>query len=45
MENLKDYVSIKLKSWKNKLKTINAKYFCVNISTPPFDLDLCGKRF
>ena len=23
----------------------NAKYFCVNINTPPFHLDLWGKKF
>ena len=28
-----------------KEKKSNAKFFCVKISTPPFQLDLWGKRF
>ena len=45
MEKLKDYVSVKMKSWKKTPKQTNAKYFCANISTPPFYLDLWGKKF
>ena len=45
MEKLKDYVSVKMKSWKKNPKQTNAKYFCANISTPPFYLDLWGKKF
>ena len=48
MEKLEDYVSIKMKSWNKNKKTpkqTNAKYFCANISTPPFYLDLWGKKF
>ena len=36
---------MKKKKQKNKQtnKKANVKYFCVNISTPPFHLDLWGK--